>query len=327
MLFCNRVDKTILVVCILCFCFAHKVEAQCFASAGNPMGGSANMGVMSKNSLRVMTFYRYQYASDYFEGAERYHEGPARIYSSANYNYAGALLGYGISDKISAELETGYFLNKSVNYRSESLGQQTGYGLSNALLSMKYALYHNTDNRFEITGAAGVNIPYSQKLQRVDGTVLPYDVQPSTSSFGIVLQSYMIKENSFKSIRYFWVNRYDKNFTNPDGYLFGSVFSSSAFFSRHFIFGQGAAKDWTLIIQLRFQNIGPNEGYKEEASGGRSLTLSPQINCSLKEKWNLSFLFEKPIYQYYHGIQLGVNYALLFNIARDIQLGKKQPVL
>jgi len=284
------------------------------------MGGSANMGVMNKNSLRVMAFYRYQFAKDYYKGDKR--NDDLRIYESANYNYAGTLLGYGISDRLSAELETGYFLNKSVNYRSETLPQQTGFGLSNALVSMKYALYQNTEKRFEITGAAGVNIPYRRDLQRVDGTVLPYDVQPSTASYGIVLQSYLIKENSFRSIRYFWINRFDKNFTNPDGYVFGSVLNSSAFFSRHFIFGQGMAKDWTLILQLRFQHTEPNVGYKENASGGRSLILSPQINCSLNEIWNISVLYEKPIYQYYHGIQLGINYAFLINIARDFHFNK-----
>lgn len=321
MLLCLRLNIIIPVVLIFSVFLNQDLKAQCFASAGNPMGGSANMGVMNKNSLRVMAFYRYQFARDYYEGDAKY-SGQARIYRSANYNYAGTLLGYGISDRLSTELETGYFLNKSVNYRSEVFPQQTGFGLSNALVSMKYALYQNPEKRFEITGAAGVNIPYRKELQRVDGSVLPYDVQPSTAAYGIVLQSYLIKENSFKSIRYFWINRFDKNFTNPDGYVFGSVFNSSAFFSRHFIFGQGIAKDWTLILQLRYQHTEPNVGYKENASGGRSLIFSPQVNCSLHEIWNISVLFEKPLYQYYHGIQLGINYAFLINIARDFHFNK-----
>ncbi len=307
---------------ILTSMMCHEAVAQCFASAGNPMGGSANMGVMNKNALRVMAFYRYHFASDYFNSDVRYH-GQERIFKSANYNYAGTLFGYGITDRISAELETGYYLNKSVNYRIESLSWQTGHGLSNALVSLKYAFFRDVDNRFEITGSGGVNIPYGYRLKSVDGVVLPYDVQPSTASYGLVFQTFVIKENSFKSVRYFWINRFDKNFVNPDGFIFGSIFSSAAFFSRHFVFGQGKAKDWTLILQLRFQNAEANKGYKEKASGGRSVFFAPQINWSINETWNISLMFEKPVYQYYNGKQLGVNYAVLLNVARDFDLSSK----
>lgn len=316
-------SRSIVAFFIILFGLAsYKAGAQCFASAGNPMGGSANMGVMNKNALRVMAFYRYQFASDYYNLDALYH-GHARIYRSANYNYAGTLLGYGITDRISAELETGFYINKSVNYRLESLSWQTGQGLSNALVSLKYAFYRDVDKRFEITGSGGVNIPYRYRLMSENGSVLPYDIQPSTAAYGLVLQTFLIKENSFKSIRFFWINRFDKNFVNPDGYVFGSVFSTSAFFSRHFIFGQGKAKDWTLIFQVRFQHTEPNLGYKENASGGRSVFIAPQINCSINELWNISLMYEKPVYQYYNGIQLGVNYALLLNFARDFDLTKK----
>lgn len=298
--------------------------AQCFASAGNPIGGSVNLGVMQKNGLRMMSLYRYHFASGYFSGDDRY-TGNNRPLSSANYNYAGLLMGYGITERLSGEMEMGYYFNKTQRYRL-SEHKLRGYGISSTLISMKYALYQNPDKRFEVTGAAGVSIPFSRQFLRVNGVELPIDLQPSAASYGIALQTYVIKENSFKSIRFFWVSRYEKHFRNPQGYVFGTIFNTALFFSRHFVIGQGMAKDWTLILQGRYQMKSQNIRYDlpVAASGGQMVIVAPQINCSLHERWNLSLMFEKPVYQRYKGIQLGQNYAWVFTFSRDINLDQKQ---
>lgn len=302
------------------------LHAQCFATSGNPVGGAANLGVMDKGTLRVMTYYRYHFGSRYYQGDQRY-DGPSSPLSSANYNYQGLLLGYGLGEKLSVEAEGGYFYNKTQKYRLSDY-QLRGYGLSNVLVSMKYALYQNLDQRFEITGAAGVNIPFSRSLLKVDGVTLPVDLQPSTASYGLAFQVYLIKENSFRALRYFWINRYEVNFVNPQGYLFGNIFNSSAFVSRHFVFGEGKLKDWTFILQLRYQHKGQNQrdGSPVQASGGEMVMIAPQVNCSIFESWNISLLYEKPLYQYYLGTQLGMDYAFLINIVHDFNL-KKEIVL
>ncbi|MFO7723358.1 MAG: hypothetical protein R6V49_09085 [Bacteroidales bacterium] len=316
---------SVLVILMIGF-IPYQAFAQCFASAGNPVGGSANLGVMDQHALRVIAFYRYHTASRYFEGDELYEGTVGRLYGSANYNYLGTLIAFGLAPKLTTELETGYYLNKTTYDLTNKLSER-GYGLSNALISLKYALYQNPDKHFEITGAAGVNLPYKREFQKVDGIQLSEDVQPSLAAYGLVFQSFMIKQNSFKSIRYFWINRFEKNFRNPKGIVYGSAFNSSLFFSRHFVFGQGALKDWTLITQLRYQekwqNINRESGVTVAASGNRMLLFAPQVNCSINEKWNVSFLYEIPVYQYYHSIQLGADHAFLINVARDFNLTKK----
>ncbi|HRZ42364.1 MAG TPA: hypothetical protein P5228_06635 [Bacteroidales bacterium] len=318
----NRLLISILLPVTFLFATGN-AEAQCFASSGNPVGGSGNLGVMEKKGLRVMTTYRYHLASRYFSGDELYHEDN-RTLSSANYNFQGLLLGYGLTKRLSLEAEGGYYYNKTQRYRLSQLSLR-GYGLSTALVSIKYALYQNKDQRFEFTGAAGVNIPFSRTLMSVDGVTLPVDLQPSTSSFGITLQTYLIKENSFRALRFFWVNRYERNFENPQGYVFGSIFNSAAFITRHFVFGQGALKDWTLILQARYQSKNQNIRNDNivDASGGRMFVVSPQINLSINETWNISLMYEKPLYQYYHGVQLGADYAVVVNLSRDLSLQKK----
>jgi hypothetical protein len=321
----NKFIATVLMMLMMGL-LTHHADAQCFASAGNPVGGSANLGVMDQNAMRLIAFHRYHFASRYFHGDELYEGSAGRLYGSARYNYLGTLIAYGVAPKLTAELETGYYINKSTFNLSDEL-YENGYGLSNVLVSLKYALFQDHDKGFEVTGAAGVNLPYSREFLKVDGIQLSEDVQPSMAACGLVFQSYVIKQNSFKSIRYFWVNRFEKNFRNPKGIVYGSAFNTSLFFSRHFVFGQGALKDWTLITQVRYQerwqNVNRETGATVAASGNRMVLFAPQINCSIKEKWNVSLMYEIPVYQYYHSIQLGADYALIINLARDFNLVRK----
>ena len=72
------------------------MHAQCFASSGNPVGGTENMGVLSRNMLRLSTFYRFAWSARYFNGSQLY-EGEKGILQNANYNYTGFLTGYGLT--------------------------------------------------------------------------------------------------------------------------------------------------------------------------------------------------------------------------------------
>jgi hypothetical protein len=280
---------------------------------------------MSRKSLRIMSLYRYHLANTYYQG-EKVYEGNMRTVERATYNYCGMMAAYGLSDRLSLEAETGYFINKTQVYR-HSLNSLSGSGFSNLTAGLKYALYQNSEKRLEWTVSAAGKLPLSSGFASVQGVELPVDLQPSTSSYGFVCQSYFIKENSFNAWRFFLVNRYEKNFENPNGYLFGSSLHTAAFFSKHFIIGSGGFKDWTIILQARhqYQNQNRRWGKLVEASGNQVVFLSPQINCSIHEKWNLSVMLEKIIYRSYRSVQLGGNYSVGIHLSRDINLQRTKP--
>ena len=95
------------------------------------------MGALDKNVLSVMTFYRYGYFDRYFEG---HTESTVSIIKEGNYSYTGALLGYGLTQKVSLEAELGYFINKTKIYRIPADYRLSGHGLSNAVISAKLRL-------------------------------------------------------------------------------------------------------------------------------------------------------------------------------------------
>lgn len=316
--------RLFIIGAILIF-FSFSAKAQCFASAGNPVGGTANLGVMNKNTFRAGTFYRFSYSNKYLDGHKRY-TGNSGILKYAHYNYIGLLAGYGIIDQLTVEAEGGYYINKTQVYKLNNQ-KLTGNGFSNAVISLKPRLYYHVDKRFEISCALGANIPFSRKYQVVDGVTLPVDLQASTGSFGIVFQAFIIKENSFKGMRFFLTNRIEKYFTNKQDYLFGTLYSTSFFFSKHFVFEKlKKAKDWTFIIQLKNQIKEKNKHNNQtvDASGSVSFFLGPQINMSINDNWNISVMADIPVYQYYYKIQLANACSFGVSIFRDFSFQKKQ---
>jgi len=322
-------NKLIFFLILLSF-FYIDLYSQCFSSSGNPIGGTANMGTVNKKTIRISSFYKHACADKYFSGDERTDYNLKK----ARYNYIGTLLGYGLSDKITIEAELGYFVNKIQEYPMFSIDPDTGRGLSNAVISGKFNLYSNKEKRFEITAGIGGRIPLQSFAIQQNNNDLSIDVQPTMGSYGIVAQLFLIKENSFKGLRYFLINRFEYNFKNKEDYFmnnvqykFGSVYYTSFFVSKHlwlpWTTGDGI---WTVIFQLRNEikakRIQNNEIVP--ASGACLFYVAPQLNVTIHKKWNVSFMFDYPIYQYYNETQLGINYSFLINLTRDISFTKEK---
>lgn len=312
----------------------HYSIAQCFTSPGNPIGGTANMGTLQKGIFRITVFHKYNYADKYLNG---HSTSEVIYYKNANYNYTGSVIGYGITDKFNLEAEAGFFLNKTVTFQTNAALQSlsgksfTGNGLSNGIITAKYQIYNNNDKRFEWTMACGLKFPFSLYPATLNGVPLMDDIQPSTNSFGLVLQNYLVKENSFTGLRFFLLSRYETNIKNSTDDKYGDTYMNSIFISKHLWFpwtkGDGA---WTAILQLRnelrgkmIENIDtPNERVKA-ASGGYMFFAGPQLNCTIHKTWNISLLWDIPVYQYYNEDQLSNKISFLINITKDIIANNK----
>jgi len=299
---------------VLISVFHDNLTAQCFSSL-NPVGGISNLLVLEKNTLRLIVSYNYGISNEYFEGHKK---SDYSLIKRADYNYAGTIIAYGVFNKITLEAETGYFLNKT--YKLES-STNTGYGFNNFIVSPKFSLITNYDKRFFMSGSTGIKIPFSRELQKVDGVEVPHELQPSTHAMGYVVQAFIVKENSFKGIRYFLVARGEYNYKNKAGYKYGNFLSVSAYLSKHLMYNW-IKGDWTTILQLRNEFRGKDNINDRivESTGGYSLLIMPQINYTIKERWNISLMGNIPVYQYFNGIQLAAKFGLILNFAGDFSL-------
>ena len=302
------------VFVILALTLFKDLHAQCFSSL-NPVGGVSNLLVLEKNTLRFIGSYHYGLSDEYFEGHEKSdYSGVKR----ADYNYSGIIIAYGIFNKITLEAETGYFFSKTYRFESST---NKGYGFNNIIISPKFSLITNHDKRFFISASTGFKIPFGRELQKVDGVEVPHELQPSTHALGYVVQTFIVKENSFKGLRYFLVARGEYNYKNKVGYKYGNYLSVSAYLSKHLMYNW-IKGDWTTILQLRNEFRG-KDGINDnvvKSTGGYSLLLMPQINYTIKEKWNISLMGNIPVYQYFNGIQLATKFGMVLNFAGDFKL-------
>jgi len=293
----NRIFITLLIVIFPFFSWA-----QCLSSV-NPVGGTNNLLVLEKNSLRVITFYKYGQGKKYYEGSKI---SEFDLISRAYYNYLSTTLGYGLTSKLTLELETGYFFNKTQDYNLDPAYSLTGKGFSNTVLMAKHSIYSDNVKRFYITGSAGAKIPLSRELQWSRNVKLPVEVQPTIGAYGAVLGASFVKEFSASGLRYFLTSRFETNAPNKEDYKLGSSLYTSLYVSKHLMTLPG---DWTAIIQVRNEIRATDKiaGDNKESSGSNLFYIAPQLNYVLKEEWYISTMVDIPVYQNFNGTQLGAS--------------------
>ena len=292
-------------------------NAQCLSSV-NPVGGTNNLLVLEQNSLRIISFYKYGQGNQYYEGTS---PSDFDLISKAWYNYLSTTLGYGLTRKITLELETGYFFNKTQNYDLTPQYRLTGQGLSNINMLGKFSLFSEPVKRIYITGAAGAKIPWSREPQFSQNVQLPVEVQPTIGAYGAILSASFVKENSASGIRYFVTSRMETSSPNKNDYKLGNSYYTSIYVSKHLMF-PWLKGDWTAILQLRneIRESDKIEGRIKESSGSTLFFVSPQINYVLKEKWYLSGMIDIPVYQNFNGTQLGAGPGFTFILSRTFRL-------
>ncbi|MBN1819948.1 MAG: hypothetical protein JXR31_05070 [Prolixibacteraceae bacterium] len=292
-------------------------RSQCLSSV-NPVGGTDNLLVLEKKSLRVITFYKFGQGNRYYEKNKH---ADFNLINRAFYNYVSTSIGYGLTYKLTLELETGYFFNKSQEYNLDPIYKLTGKGISNFVLLAKHSLFTDPVKRIYLTGGLGLKIPGSRNPQYVKNVQLPVEVQPTIGAYGTVMNAIFVKENSGTGMRYFFTSRVESNAPNKKDYRLGTAVFTSVYISKHLMFPR-LKGDWTTILQVRneFRGVDKIEGVKKESSGSNLFFITPQINYVIKEKWYLSAMTDVPVYQYFKGTQLGAGVGLTFIVSRTFRL-------
>jgi hypothetical protein len=301
----------------LMFFFSWNSFGQCLSSV-SPVGGTDNLLVQEKNTLRIISFYKYGQGTQYYEKNKH---SDFDLIRKAYYNYLSTIVGYGITNKLTAELETGYFFNKTQIYDLVPEYRLSGMGLSNFVLTGKHSLFSEPVKRIYLTGAAGIKIPSSRNPQLVNNVEIPVEVQPTIGACGFVANLTFVKENSESGMRYFIISRMESNAENKKNYKLGNSFFNSVYVSKHLMF-PWLKGDWTTIFQLRNEIRGYDKinGNKKSSSGSFLFFVAPQVNYVLNETWNISAMLDIPFYQNFNGTQLGAGPGLTFVFSRTFKL-------
>jgi hypothetical protein len=289
------------------------------------VGASVYVGVLGKNYLRAISYYRHSYSDTYYEKDHKSNEDVQL--SNSSFNFAGLAVAYGVTKRLTIELDAGYYFDKTQNFKHIDY-QTQGYGLSNGTLTFKYGTIIRPVQQIELTTGFGIRFPFSTKPQEVDGVQLNRDVQPSTNAFGVSEMLFFNKGFPAITLRLFSINRYEYNFADRRDYKYGNVLLNSIFVSKKIV------KYFFGILQVRsewktndkdYANANENGGNTVINSGFYLLTVSPQLSYSIVGKWNLTASVDLPMYKYYNGKQMTPGYSVAVSLTRDFNLGKKQP--
>ncbi len=310
----------ILLLALILLFSSHIINAQC-CSTGSPVGASVYVGVLGKNYLRLITFYRHSNSDKYYEGDSRSDNNPLQ---SANYNFAGITIGYGITKRLTAEADFGYFFNKTQLYLDNNIFygmKQTGFGMSNGGFNLKYGLFIEPVKQIELTAGAGFRYPFTTNPQMVDGVQLNRDIQPSTNAFSFNGMVFFSKGFPEISLRLFTINRYDYNFPDKVPYKYGNILMNSIFVSKKIV------KYFFAIVQIRneYKTRDNYKGNDQVNTGYDILFVSPQLSYSIAGKWNVTMVCDLPVYKFYKDRQLTPAYAYALSLTRDFDLGRKAP--
>ncbi|MCH8317572.1 MAG: transporter [Bacteroidetes bacterium] len=302
---------------IACFLLPAFSSAQC-CSPGNPIGGTGALGVLDKQSTKIFLYYKYGYSGRYFEGSK-----PAESQSikNGNYNYTGISLAFGIAEKITTEIETGYFINKTQNYAENIFpNQQIGKGLTDITLGFKVNFYRNLEKQLEITSGVGIKFPIGSNKQTYQKAVLPQDLQPTTGSTDFIHTLFLYKGYVEKHLHFFINNRIEFKRQNPEAYKYGNLYATSFFTS------YSLSPGWNIITairsEIRAMDTSPTKDNGREKvlpSGSQKIFIVPQLSYSFGKDWILSVLVDIPVYQYYNDKQLASTVAVSLSISKEFK--------
>lgn len=302
-------SKWFYIIAILLF-LKNISYAQC-CSPGNPIGGTANLGVLESKSIKFITNYNFSYSGQYYNGSI-----PMDPYFVKNgyFNHIGINLSYAISNRLTIEFETGYFINKTQTYIEGILpAKKQAYGITNITFIANINLFRSANKDFELTTGLGFKYPIgSFNRLSYQGAILPLDIQPSTGAADFIHTLFIYKEYLEKHWRFFFTNRTEIKGTNPDRYNYGNLYATSLFVS------YGLSYRWNLIMQLRSEirekderpaQTPPYEKQKIPVSGSKKIFISPQLSYSFSQKFSISVITDFPVYQYYNEEQLASSFA------------------
>jgi len=309
----NRLLSGVLLSALICI--AKDGMAQC-CSTGSPVGASTHVGLVNKKTARAITFYRHSFSDIYYKGSKP-SDDETDMSDNAHYDFTGITLEYGLTHRITLQADAGYFINKVVNFHNPALTDHNGRGMSNGTFMLKYGLYVDPVHEVEITAGVGLKFPFSRKPAIAEnGSLLQLDARPSTNAFGVTGSLLLSKEFSPLTMRTFILNRFEYNGFNVNEYQTGKLVTTSLFVSKKI------ARRFFGIVQLRNEIHGKDvqDGENEVNTGYHLMVFTPQISYVVAGLWNVSLLYDVPVYKNYKGKQLTPQYSYAISLSRDFSI-------
>ncbi len=290
----------------------------CAGGGGGSIAGGASTGVLKKFQLEVSGNYQHNYSDLYFSKDS----DTLNLIDGLGSNYLFFRVDYGITDKFTLSIATGYFTDKTLT----ELGPGkiiTSKGFSDLIVLPRYSILNKTRERSktEVTVGLGLKLPLGSNTDsNLIGTypgigdvyaISPQTVQASTGSQDVMLNLFIYQGYQKRKLRFFANGLFIKTGYNSMGQQFGNYASLGLFV------GKTVLKNVGLTAQIQGEVIGKMNlaetvsdidiavhSLDTESSGSKKVFFIPQISYSFKQL-SVFGTTQIPIYQYLNGVQVG----------------------
>ncbi|MEI7803129.1 MAG: heavy metal-binding domain-containing protein [Bacteroidota bacterium] len=329
--------KRIIILLFLWSVTVQNASAQSCCSGGSscPIAGGASQGVLAEKQMELNTNYQYISSVKFLNGDTADVNFLDRFYS--NYNYMR--VAYGLSNKLTFSVESGYFFNKT-QIGLDKRDTISSKGIGDLILFPRYNAYHHvsTKGNFDVTVGVGLKLPvgsYTDSLKQIEpfsGSIYylrkPPAVQPSTGAQDFIFYALVFKGFAKQKFRIFTNMLYIRKGWNSLGEKSGDYASAGLFLSKSFLKNAGAVLELKgeHIEHLKLNNDLLSMGfynYDTYATGGNRLMLVPQLSYSFKSL-NVFASTEIPLYQFVNGTQIASQYLFSAGISYKFFPFKKQ---
>jgi hypothetical protein len=290
----------------------------CSGGATNPIAGGAATGVLQKNQMEISGNYQIMNSDKFFSG----NKDTSKLFNNLNSNYLFLRTDYGLSEKLTLSVASGYFLNKTL-IGLENNDTTNSSGVSDLIILPRFDVFNNSNEKTktEITLGLGMKVPlgshsdstliFSHNIIGDIYSINPPTVQNSNGSLDMVYYAFFFRSYVKQKIRIFTNMLYINRGFNSLGQKFGDYASLGLFVGKTFF------KKIGVTNQIRMEWLGKMEAAEnidllgnyniEQASTGSSkVFIVPQISYI-----NKSIIFyitgEIPVYQNVNGTQMGSN--------------------
>lgn len=306
----------LLILAVLIISAYSKVYSQCCA-AGNPITADGSASGGGKNMLEVQALYKYSYSDTYYTGDE---QSDYEYIDYSYFDFTAIRLAYGITDRLKASFELGYFFAKTQTFVFGF--ERKAQGLGDGVIGLQYNAYRNEEIQLDIFPYGRFTLPIGQFDQMNGPVILPIDIQPSSGSFKYMLGCLVSKRFFEGKVAMFidgsaeFSQRIDTERTN---YKYGNLYNVSIYGSYKIV------ENLTAAVQFRSQTREQASNKNDElinATGGHVVFFVPQARYQFYKFWNVSMIYEYPFYKNMNGTQLTNNYAITAKLSRTINLNK-----
>jgi len=312
----------------------------CSGGASSPIAGGAATGVLQENQMEISLNHQFNQSNKFFNE----HKEATPLFSDLSSDYLFFRTDYGVSNKLTLSIASGYFLNKLLTDTSKHFNYSSS-GLGDIIIFPRYSIYNKTANfkRTEVALGLGAKIPlgihndssltdlanaWAPGYPPKDALELnPPTVQTTSGSNDLMFYLFFFREYQKKKLRIFMTALHVNKGYNPSGIKFGNYTSVGLFVSKTFFYR------WGVTGQIKAENIGQiktadNVGsynIDPKSTGSKKWFFIPQLSYS-QNGITVFATSEVPLYQYLNGTQVGsqhqftvgVNYRFLTKECADL---------